>query len=60
MDVEIVDFPETQVAALEHRGPEHLTYQTTRKFIEWRQANGIHPGMGATYGIHYNTTWSRG
>ncbi|MDO8271399.1 MAG: AraC family transcriptional regulator [Gammaproteobacteria bacterium] len=52
--VEIVDFPETLIAALEHHGPEQLTYNTTLKFIEWRQANGLRPGIGNTYGIHYN------
>ncbi|HEY0963923.1 MAG TPA: AraC family transcriptional regulator [Pseudomonadales bacterium] len=53
MKVEIVDFPETRVAALEHRGPEHLTYETTKQFIAWRQANGYPPGRGKTYGVHY-------
>ena len=53
MQVEIVEFPETLVAALEHRGPESLTYLTTQKFVEWRQQNGIRPHMGNTYGIHY-------
>ena len=54
MQVNIIDFPETMIAALEHHGPEHLVYNTTRKFIEWRQANGIKPGQGNTYGIHYS------
>jgi AraC family transcriptional regulator len=54
MKVAILDFPETLVAALEHHGPEHLTYNTTKKFIEWRQANGLRPGMGNTYGVHYS------
>ena len=53
MQVDVVDFPETLVAALEHHGPEHLTYNTTKKFIEWRQANGLRPGSGNTYGVHY-------
>jgi AraC family transcriptional regulator len=53
MKVEIVDFPETLVAALEHRGPEHLTYNTTKQFIAWRQATGHPPGRGKTYGVHY-------
>lgn len=53
MHVDIVDFPETRVAALEHRGPEHLVYETTAKFIAWRQANGVKPEDGSTYGIHY-------
>lgn len=53
MQVEIIDFPETPVAALEHHGPEHLTYKTTQKFIEWRQENGYKPDRGKTFGIHY-------
>jgi AraC family transcriptional regulator len=52
MKVEIVDFPETMVAAFEHRGPEHLTYQSTKKFIDWRKRAGIGTRGGA-YGIHY-------
>lgn len=54
MQVSIVDFPETLVAALEHRGPEPTVTLTTQRFVQWRQANGIKPGMGATYGVHYN------
>ncbi len=54
MQVDIVDFPETLVAALEHHGPEHLTYNTTKKFIEWRKANGLGPATGNTYGVHYS------
>lgn len=54
MQVEIVDFPETLVAALEHHGPEHLTYNTTLRFIEWRKANGLRPDVGNTYGVHYS------
>jgi AraC family transcriptional regulator len=54
MQVAIIDFPETLVAALEHRGPEHLTFETTRRFIEWRKENGYRPGRGNTYGVHYS------
>jgi AraC family transcriptional regulator len=53
MDVRIVEFPETRVAALEHRGAPHLEYETARKFIEWRIANRIPPDRHGTYGIHY-------
>lgn len=53
MQVTLVDFPRTLVAALEHRGPEHLTFETTRRFIAWRQENGYPPGRGNTYGVHY-------
>jgi AraC family transcriptional regulator len=54
MQVDLVDFPATLIAALEHHGPEHLTHKTTMKFIDWRRANGISPDQGATYGIHYS------
>ncbi|MGB4247617.1 MAG: AraC family transcriptional regulator [Pseudohongiellaceae bacterium] len=54
LTVEIVNFPATPIAALEHHGPEHLSYNTTLKFIEWRKANGVKPNQGQTYGIHYS------
>lgn len=53
MQVDIIDFPETKVALLEHRGPEPLVYQTTKRFIEWRRAAGVAPDKGRTYGLHY-------
>ena len=54
MDVRIVDFPETRVAALEHRGaPEH-EYETVRKFVAWRVANRLSPDRHRSYGLHYN------
>ncbi len=53
MDVRIVDFPETLVAALEHHGPPHLEYETSRRFIAWRVANRLPPDRHRTYGIHY-------
>jgi AraC family transcriptional regulator len=54
VQVQIVDFPATLVAALEHHGPAHLTPQTTRKFIAWRIANGFPPHRHRTFGLHYN------
>ena len=29
-------------------------YETVRKLIEWRRANGLHPERHRSYGIHYN------
>jgi len=52
--VEIVNFVETKVAALEHRGSPDDVYNTTRRFIEWRRANGVSPATSRTYGIHYD------
>lgn len=54
MDIQIVNFTETKVAALEHRGAPHLEYATVRKLVEWRLANRMRPDQHRTYGIHYN------
>lgn len=54
MDVRIVDFPETRVAVLEHRGPPELEHETSRRFIEWRIANKVRPDQHRTYGVHYD------
>ena len=51
--VRIVVFPETKVAAIEHRGPPELEHDTVHKLIEWRIANGIRPDRHRTYGVHY-------
>lgn len=36
MDVKILIFPETKVAAIEHHGSPALEYDTTRKLIAWK------------------------
>lgn len=53
MDVRIVDFPVTRVAAAEHRGPPALEHDTAQRLIEWRIAHRLPPHLHATYGIHY-------
>lgn len=53
MDVRIVDFPETRVAAVEHRGSPAREHETARRLVEWRIANRLPPERHATYGIHY-------
>lgn len=54
MDVEIVDFPETKVAFLEHRGSPALEHETARKLIAWKLANGLLDGATyRSYGLHY-------
>lgn len=54
MKVELVEFPRTRVALLEHRGPESDVYETTRRFVEWRRRAGVRPERGETYGLHYH------
>lgn len=53
MNVRIVDFPETRVAAVEHRGPPALEHESARRLIAWRVANGLPPERHATYGVHH-------
>ena len=55
MQLRIVEFPETQVAALEHCGPAGLVNQTTSRFIQWRKQSGQSPvASSRTFGIPYN------
>jgi AraC family transcriptional regulator len=55
MDIKIVDFPQTQVAILPHRGPVKLLDETVDRFIEWRQQSGLSPvESSSTYGIAYD------
>ena len=53
MDVRIVDFPATRVAALEHRGPPDQEHETVRRFVAWRIANRLSPDRHRSYGLHY-------
>lgn len=54
MDVQIIEFPETKVAAIEHHGAPHLEYETVRKLVEWRMANRLDRERHRSYGVHYN------
>jgi AraC family transcriptional regulator len=54
MNVDIVMFPETKVAAIEHAGSPKLEYETVRKLIAWKLENHLlDPLMYKNYGIHY-------
>jgi AraC family transcriptional regulator len=50
-DVKIVNFEETRVAVLEHRGDPKLLEGSIRRFIEWRRENHLHPRVSATFNI---------
>ena len=53
--IEIVKFPETKVAAIEHRGPPALEYETVRKLIAWKLENRLlDPLKYRSYGVHYS------
>lgn len=54
MKVNIVNFPETRVAALEHLGSPALEHESVIKLITWRIENKLSPDKHKSYGIHYN------
>lgn len=55
MQVQIVDFAETRVAALEHCGAPGLVNESVRKFIDWRMQSGQSPvSSSRTFGIPHN------
>ena len=53
MDVQIVFFPETHVAAVEHRGPPELEYETAKRLVAWRQRHQLDRERHRSYGVHY-------
>lgn len=55
MNVTIVDFEETRIAALEHRGDPELLNDSVMHFIEWRKQSGLSPVRSSqTFGIAYD------
>ncbi|WP_186068169.1 AraC family transcriptional regulator [Burkholderia gladioli] len=55
MQIQIVDFSDTRVAALEHCGPTGLVNESVRKFAGWRKKSGQSPiASSRTFGIPRN------
>jgi len=54
MEVKILVFPETKVAAIEHRGSPALEHDTARKLVAWKIENGLlDQSKYKSYGVHY-------
>jgi AraC family transcriptional regulator len=54
MDVRIVVFPETNVAAIEHFGAPALEHDTVRKLVRWKLEHGLlDPTKHRSYGVHF-------
>lgn len=53
-EVQLIDFPETNVAELVHRGDPALLPRTVQQFIKWRRANSLPPAKSATFNILYD------
>jgi DNA gyrase inhibitor GyrI len=52
MEIKIVDFPQTQVAMLQHRGNPDRVNDSAAKFIAWRKSSGLSPvHESSTFGI---------
>jgi AraC family transcriptional regulator len=52
--IEIVQFPATRVALLEHRGDPSYMGESIRKFIAWRKQHHLHPSVSATFNLLYD------
>ncbi|WP_299074061.1 GyrI-like domain-containing protein [uncultured Paraglaciecola sp.] len=50
----VIDFPETRVAALEHRGAPSKVMETVGQFVQWRKENGPSPKISDTFNILYD------
>ena len=54
IDVKIVDFPDTKVAAFEHHGSLDLYYESSKKFMMWREMSKLSPvKTSLSFGIPY-------
>lgn len=58
MDVRIVQFPETPVAAVEHRGPPQLEHETAKRLVAWRLRNQLPRDQHRSYGVHYTDPYT--
>ena len=55
MNIEIVNFPETKIAVVEHCGAPEKEYESVKKLVAWRMENKLPPSdLHKSYGIHYN------
>jgi AraC family transcriptional regulator len=52
MKVKIINFPETRIAMLTHRGQVERMNESAARFIEWRKTTGLSPvATSQTYGV---------
>ncbi len=54
MSIEIVEFAQTRIAVLEHRGDPTTIGDSIRRFIAWRKQHGLLPSVSATFNVFYN------
>jgi AraC family transcriptional regulator len=54
LNVDIIDFPETIIAVIEHRAAPKFIGKTIQKFIQWRKANKLAPNKSKTFNLVYD------
>lgn len=55
MDVNVVNFDETVIAVLEHKGAPDLIMDSVAHFIDWRKSSGLSPiAISRTFGMVYS------
>jgi AraC family transcriptional regulator len=54
-NVEIVNFPDTKVALLEHHGDPKSIGKSIQRFIAYRKQYHLHPSTNAIFNIVYNS-----
>lgn len=54
IDVTIVEYPETLIATLTHRGAPSGISHTLQQFIAWRKANQLPPSRSKTFNLLYD------
>jgi len=52
--IEVVQFPKTLLATMEHHGAPSLLSETIVQFIGWRKQNSLPPTRYATFNLLYN------
>lgn len=52
-EVNIVDFNQTKLAVLEHRGNPETVFNSVKTFIQWRKLNKLSPKVSQTYNVIY-------
>ena len=54
LQVNIVDFPETKIAVLAHRGSPNEIFKSVSKFITWRKQKKLSPKVNKTLNLLYD------
>jgi AraC family transcriptional regulator len=54
MKVKIMNFPETKVAVIKHRGSPETKHESIKKMVAWRIESKLPLDKHQVYGVHYD------